>query len=213
MHPSMGNAIEIVKRLPLILQMRLPAGSDSHVVASSCSLFPPWAPMRRIRSIPLGFALLVGTFFFTPAACAADQPPPWLEIHSTHFTVITDAGEKKGREAALRFEQMRAVFATLLGKDRLNQPVPLTILALKNDKSYYQVAPLVHLQGQAPNNLGNAQPIAVPGFFLPGEDQDFIVLNLFEEEPWRAVAHDFAFMLLSSNYPPAPGWFDDGLAE
>src|SRR5579862_2329227 len=128
--------------------------------------------------------------------------PPWLEIHSSHFTVVTDAGEKRGREVALRFEQMRAVFASLLAKDRLNQPVPLTILALKNDKSYYQLAP-----------LRQGQPIDVPGFFLPGEDQDFIVLNLFEEESWRAVAHDFAHMLLNYNYPPAQGWFDEGLAE
>ncbi len=56
-------------------------------------------------------------------------------------------------------------------------------------------------------------PSRFPGFFLAGEDQDFIVLNLFEEESWRAVAHDFAHMLLSYNYPPAQGWFDEGLAE
>jgi len=67
---------------------------------------------------------------------------PWLEIHSTHFTVITDAGEKKGKEVALRFEQMRAVFAILLMKDRLNEISALTILAFKNDKDYYQSAPL-----------------------------------------------------------------------
>src|SRR4029077_8870301 len=136
----------------------------------------------------------------SPTAQAAE--PPWLEIHSAHFTVITDAGDRKGREVALRFEQMRAVFATLLGKDRLNLPVPLTILAFKNDKSYYQLAP-----------LRNGQPIDTPGFFLPGNDQNFILLNLFVDEPWRAVAHDFAHMFLNYNYPPAQGWFDDGIAE
>jgi len=135
-------------------------------------------------------------------ATALAAEPPWLEIHSTHFTVITDAGEKKGREVALGFEQMRAVFALLLTKDRLNQPLPLTILALKNDKSYYQAAP-----------LRQGQPIDAPGFFLPGDDQHFIVLNLFEDESWRAVAHDFAHMLLNANYPPAQGWFDEGVAE
>jgi hypothetical protein len=134
--------------------------------------------------------------------------PPWLEIHSAHYTVITDAGEKRGREVALRFEQMRAVFAGLLSKEHLNQPIPLTILALKSDKSYYQLAPLAHGSGNE-----QPQPIGVPGFFLAGEDQDFIVLNLFEPEPWRAVAHDFAHMLLNYNYPPAQGWFDEGLAE
>jgi len=36
---------------------------------------------------------------------------------------------------------------------------------------------------------------------------------LFEEESWRAVAHNFAHLLLNYNYPPAEGWFDEGLAE
>ena len=156
--------------------------------------------MPRTRAIALCLTLC-GLFLCSSPAAAA-EPSPWLEIHSAHFTVITDAGDKKGREVALRFEQMRAVFATLLGKERLNQSVPLTILAFNNDKSYYQVAP-----------LRQGQPISVPGFFLPGEDQDFIVLNLFEVESWRAVAHDFAGMLLNYNYPPAQGWFDEGLAE
>lgn len=139
--------------------------------------------------------------------CHAAEPSPWLEIHSTHFTVITDAGEKKGKEVALRFEQMRAVFAGLLMKDRLNEPVPLTILAFKNDKDYYQSAPL--RKGQD-NQL---QPISVPGFFVPGEDQNFIVLNLFEEESWRAVTHNLAHLWLNYNYPPVEGWFDEGMAE
>jgi hypothetical protein len=158
--------------------------------------------MPRIDGTPIrrSLALWVGICLICAPAPAAE--PPWLEIHSAHFNVITDAGEKKGREVALRFEQMRAVFASLLGKERLNQPLPLTILAFKNDKSYYQIAA-----------LSGGQPIAVPGFFLPGEDQHFIVLNLFEDEPWRAVAHDFAHMLLNYNYPPAQGWFDEGLAE
>src|ERR1039458_5188090 len=158
--------------------------------------------MARTHPITISFlnALLLGVLL-SASASAAEQSP-WLEIHSTYFTVITDAGEKKGQEVALRFEQMRAVFATLLMRDRLNQPLPLTIVAFKNYKSYYQSAP-----------LRQGQPIDVPGFFLPGEDQNFIVLNLFEEGSWRAVAHDFAHLLLSSNYPPVPGWFDEGLAE
>lgn len=150
----------------------------------------------------LTFLLVVAELYLCGNSAAAGEPSPWLEVHSTHFTVITDAGEKKGREVALRFEQMRSVFATLLTKDRLNQPRPLTILAFKDDKSYYQLAP-----------LRQGQPIGVPGFLIPGQDQDFIVLNLFEDEPWRAVAHDFAHLLLNSNYPPAQGWFDEGLAE
>ena len=155
--------------------------------------------MPRILPIPLCVSLFT-SIFCVPLISAAE--PPWLEIHSTHFTVITDAGEKKGREVALRFEQMRAVFASLLSKDRLHESRPLTILAFKNDESYYRLAP-----------LHQGQPLDAPGFLLSGEDQDFIALNVFEEEPWRAVAHDFAIRLLNFNYPPAQGWFDEGLAE
>ena len=153
------------------------------------------------RACSISLCLTVVALIFCAGTRAANEPP-WLQVNSTHFMVITDAGDKKGREVAFRFEQMRSVFASLLGKDRLNQSVPLTILALKNDKSFYQVAP-----------LRRGQPIDVPGFLLAGEDQDFIVLNLTEEESWRAVAHDFALMLLTYNYPPAQGWFDEGLAE
>jgi hypothetical protein len=156
--------------------------------------------MPRIHTIPL-FLTLCALVLCSIASRAA-EPSRWLEIHSTHFAVITDAGDKRGREVALRFEQMRAVFATLLGKDHLNQSVPLTILAFDNDKSYYQIAPLRH-----------GQPIDVPGFFLPGEDQDFFVLNLSEQDSWRAVAKELAAMLLNYNYPPAQAWFDEGLEE
>lgn len=151
-------------------------------------------------SSSLIYALLIGVAF--SASASAAEPSPWLEIHSKHYTVVTDAGEKAGKDIALRFEQMRAVFGSLLMKERLSEPLPLTILAFRNDKSYYQAAP-----------LRNGQPIGVPGFFLSGEDQNFIVLNLSEQEPWRAITYDFGLMLLNFNYPPVPAWFDEGLAE
>ncbi|MGA8286727.1 MAG: hypothetical protein WB628_10250 [Candidatus Sulfotelmatobacter sp.] len=170
---------------------------------------PLSAGVRMVRSLGTSVrVLLAGTVVvcLSLASRAAEQSP-WLEIHSTHFTVITDAGEKKGKEVALRFEQMRGVFAVMLMKDRLHEPLPLTIIAFKNDKDYYQTAPLRHGQPI------DSQPIDVPGFFLPGEDQNFIVLNLAEEESWRAVAHDFAHLLLNYNYPEVQAWFDEGLAE
>ena len=125
--------------------------------------------MARTRLIPFFATAAILLSVVLPGSGATAEKSPWLEIHSTHFTVITDAGEKKGKEVALRFEQMRAVFGILLMKDRLNQSIPLTILALKNDKNYFQTAP-----------LKQGQPSGAAGFFVPGEDHDFIVLNLFE---------------------------------
>src|SRR5258708_38772236 len=112
--------------------------------------------MSRTYPIPISFFPMALLSILLSANAPAAEPSPWLEIHSAHFTVITDAGDKKGREVALRFEQMRAVFATLLMKERLNEPVPLTNLAFRNDKTYYQNAP-----------LRQGQPIGHPGFLRP----------------------------------------------
>jgi tetratricopeptide (TPR) repeat protein len=129
----------------------------------------------------------------------AKDEPKWIEVHTAHFSVITDAGEKRGREVALRMEQMRAVFGQLLLKDKLKMPVPINVLALKSDKQYGMVAP--------------AKQSMAGGFYVPGPDRVYIVLNLFEADPWRAVAHPLAHYLVNYNYPPAQGWFDEGLAE
>jgi tetratricopeptide (TPR) repeat protein len=129
----------------------------------------------------------------------AKDEPKWIEVHTAHFSVITDAGEKRGREVALRMEQMRAVFGQLLLKDKLKMPVPITVIALKSDKQYGMVAP--------------AKQSMAGGFYAPGPDRVYIVLNLFEADPWRAVAHPLAHYLVNYNYPPAQGWFDEGLAE
>jgi len=135
---------------------------------------------------------------FSRLAFAKDEPK-WLEVHTGHFSVLTDAGDKRGREVALRLEQMRAVFGQLLLKEKLKMPVPITVIALKNDKQYGTVAP--------------AKQSMARGFYVPGRDRVYVVLNLFETDPWRAVAHPLAHYLLNYNYPPAQGWFDEGLAE
>src|SRR6202158_5609505 len=135
---------------------------------------------------------------FSRPALAKDEPK-WIEVHTAHFSVLTDAGDKPGREVALRMEQMRNVFGQLLLKDKLKMPVPITVIALKSDKQYGMVAP--------------AKQSMASGFYVPGPDRVYIVLNLFEADPWRAVAHPLAHYLVNYNYPPAQGWFDEGLAE
>ncbi len=145
--------------------------------------------------------LVLFTVSLRPSALHAAEPQ-WQEFRSAHFTVITDAGANKGNEIVVRFEQMRAEFEQLLSRKKVKMPVPLTIFGLKDDKRFYQMAP-----------LHNGQAISAPGFFVPGEDHQFIVLNASEEEPWRAVAHEFAHLLLNYNYPPTQGWFDEGFAE
>ncbi len=145
--------------------------------------------------------LLLISLYLLPLPLQAAEPK-WQEFRSAHFTVITDAGDKKGREMTLRFEQMRAVFGQLLLRKKLNMPVPLTIVAIHDEQQYLKMAP-----------LHDGRSISAPGFFVPGDDHQFIVLNVSEEDPWRAISHQFAHLFLNYNYPPTQRWFDEGFAE
>ena len=155
--------------------------------------------MKRFSSVPAVIFILALGAGLCPRVAFAGGEPKWLEVHTAHFSVLTDSDLKHAREVALRMEQMRTVFGQMLLREKLKMPVPVTVVALKSDNQYGEVAP--------------TRQSKAAGFFVPGSDRVYIVLNLFEPEPWRAVAHPLAHYLLNYNYPPAQGWFDEGLAE
>src|SRR5205807_8181473 len=97
-------------------------------------------------------------------AWAQDQ---WLEIKSSHFHVLTDGGERRGRETALEFEQMRRVFAQVFLKDGLEDSRPLLVVALKNGNE---------LSGFAP--LYKGKPVQSAGLCQSGPDGNTILLDL-----------------------------------
>jgi len=134
-----------------------------------------------------------------PGLAFAKDEPKWIEVHTAHLSVLTDGGEKRGREVALRMEQMRSVFRELLLKDKLHMSVPVTVIALKSDKQYGEISPV--------------KQSTAGGFYVPGYDRIYIVLNLFEDQPWRSIAHSLGHYFINYNYPPAQGWFDEGMAE
>jgi tetratricopeptide (TPR) repeat protein len=136
------------------------------------------------------------------ASPARSPEVKWMRVNSAHFSILTDGGEKNGREVSLRLEQMRDIFAQLFLRTKLQLSEPLDVIALKSDEEYIRVAP-----------LRQGQPISAPGFFLSGEDRNYIVLDLSAGNSWRAVSHDFARMLLHFNYPPTQEWFDEGFAQ
>ena len=151
--------------------------------------------------------ILSAVFFFAFSQsfvrlCREILKPKWIRVSSAHFSILTDADEKKGRETNLRLEQMRNIFSQLFLKSKLQMPEPLDVIALQSDEEYIRVAP-----------LRQGQPISAPGFFLPGDDRNYIVLDLAAEDSWRAVSHDFARLLLNFNYPPTQDWFDEGFAQ
>lgn len=154
---------------------------------------------RGLRLAPL-LALLSGLVCSTPARAGESQ---WIEIQSPHFSVITDAGERRGKDAAVRFEQMRSVFGALMVKANVNLPIPLQIVAFRNGKEFKQVVP-----------LWRGKPIDVAGLFQPGQDRCFIMLDMGVENPWTVVYHEYAHQLMNGNMSAElDPWLEEGFAE
>ncbi|HEY3972804.1 MAG TPA: tetratricopeptide repeat protein [Candidatus Sulfotelmatobacter sp.] len=155
---------------------------------------------------PLSGFLLVALFSTIPISTIPSVfagEPQWVEVRSPNFSVATDAGEKRGREVALRFEQMRAVFGALMTKAKVNLAVPLQIVAFRNTKEMRQIAP-----------LWNGKPTQVAGLFQGGSDRSFIMLDLSTEDPWAVVFHEYAHQLMNGNLQTqADPWFEEGFAE
>jgi tetratricopeptide (TPR) repeat protein len=148
------------------------------------------------------FFILFSTSIASPAAPASESKPHWILVSSSHFSVLTDADEKKANAVLLRMEQMRIVFGQLLSRTQLTMSEPLDIIAFNTREEYVQFSP-----------VRDGQPITTSGFLLPGKDRNFIGLDLSDDESWRAISLPLARIYLNYNYPPTEAWFDDGLAE
>lgn len=149
----------------------------------------------------LGFSLAIVLMTLVSSCFAGDAQ--WIEVRSPNFSVVTDAGDRRGRDAALRFEQMRAVFGALMVKAKVNTPVPLQIIGFRNSKELRQFAPI--FQGK---------PTDVDGLFQPGDDRGFIMLNMSAEDPWQVVFHEYAHQLMNGNVDVSTDpWFEEGFAE
>jgi tetratricopeptide (TPR) repeat protein len=129
--------------------------------------------------------------------------PQWVEVRSPNFSVITDAGDKRGRDVALHFEQMRSVFGTLMTKAHVNLSVPLQIVAFRSGKELRQFAPVF-----------NGKPTEVAGLFQGGDDRSFIMLDMSVDNPWSVVFHEYAHQLMNGNLSVRTDpWFEEGFAE
>jgi tetratricopeptide (TPR) repeat protein len=160
--------------------------------------------MARPRSAMRSYAKLLTILVCVGVALPAfSGEPQWVEIRSPHFSVITDAGDKRGRDVAVRFEQMRAVFGALMVKAKVSTPIPLQIIAFRNSKELRQFSPIWR---------GKATEVA--GLFQGDTDRCFILLDMSVENPWQTVFHEYAHQLMNGTMSTQlDPWFEEGFAE
>ncbi len=132
-------------------------------------------------------------------ASAADKS--WIEVRSPHFRVLSDGTERDARSVAGRFEQMRMTFAAALPGLRLDVPVPLLILAPKNEDSIRKLLP----------ERWKQKGVKPGGFFATGLEKSFAVVRLDVSN--QVVYHEYTHFVLNANFRWLPLWLNEGLAE
>jgi tetratricopeptide (TPR) repeat protein len=116
----------------------------------------------------------------------------WLRLRGTHTELLTDAGEKEGRRALNRLEQIRAIMPSSgVSSDR-----ELRVVLFDSEKEFREYAP-----GET-----------TAGLYQSGLERDYIVTYAGGELP-RVVTHEFVHFLLNQTPAPLPHWFEEGTAE
>jgi tetratricopeptide (TPR) repeat protein len=139
-------------------------------------------------------------------ASARDKPENWLEVHSPHFTVATNANEKTGRRIADQFERMRAVFHVAFPHVSIDRGSPIIVLAIRDEKDFRELEPQVYLaKGQ----------LKLGGLFLRAPDKNYVLMRVDAEgdHPYAVIYHEYTHFLLSKASEWMPLWLNEGLAQ
>jgi Flp pilus assembly protein TadD len=141
----------------------------------------------------LKLAVLLLALGSTLPLFAAEQ---WLKIKSSNFELFTTAGEKKGREAILYFEQVRSLFSKLT-KSGTIPTLPVRIVAFRSEKEY------------TPYRINDS----ATAYYLSGQDRDYIVMRGIDPELYPVALHEYTHLIVKHVGLPLPTWLNEGLAD
>ncbi len=143
--------------------------------------------MRR-----LALALVL---FLVPGLMPARAEQRWTLATSANFELLTTAGEKRAREAILRFEQVRSFFLKASGA-RPPAKGRVQIVAFASDKEYL---PYRANEGAAGHAGG-------------GRDQDQIVMRGISAEQFPIAVHEYVHILFKP-WEKIPLWLNEGVSD
>jgi hypothetical protein len=146
------------------------------------------------------------------SGAAAERP--WSEVHSPHFTVVTDAGEKYGRDIAWQFEQVRSVFKVIWPSALQGPERPFVVLVARDEATLRALAPRYFAREQTTT----MHPTAV---YVSGAETDYVAMRVdvptpgnARLNPYRTAFGGYADNLMVRHFRGAlPQWFRDGFGE
>jgi hypothetical protein len=149
------------------------------------------------------FVLL--TVLAAALASARVKAENWIRVSSPHFTVISNANEKRVRRIARQFERMRSMFCEEFPKLQVDPAEPIVVLAVRDKNEFLALEPQNYLAHES---------LQLDGLFLRASEQDYVLIRLEAEgsHPYAIVYHEYTHWLLSK-LAHLPLWLDEGLAE
>jgi tetratricopeptide (TPR) repeat protein len=148
--------------------------------------------MQRI-SVPV---ILAGIAAAVSAGPAADQS--WTHLRTENFEMYTTAGEKRGRETILYFEQVRALFSKVFpSAPSASQMPPVRIVAFRGEEEF---APFRPRQAAA-------------AYYSSGLERDYIVMQSISPEHYPIAVHEYMHRVVHGMGLDLPVWLNEGLAE
>ena len=140
---------------------------------------------------------------FTLSTINAQTRGGWHSVRTNHLFVIGNADAESLRRVAVWLEFFHAAFARVISRNVIDSSIPTTVIVFSDDESFTLFKPLY--QGRARN---------ITGFFLPGDDVNYIALSLDPRgDPYATAFHEYVHLHVKDNIPNAPLWLNEGLAE
>ncbi|HEY0366027.1 MAG TPA: DUF1570 domain-containing protein [Pyrinomonadaceae bacterium] len=149
---------------------------------------------------PVALVLLV---VFTFSTITAQTRDGWRSVRTNHLFVIGNADAENLRRVAVWLEFFHGAFARLVSRSVIDSSIQTTVVVFRDDASFTPFKPMY--QGR---------PASISGFFLPGNDVNYIALSLDPGgDPFSTAFHEYVHLHVKDNIPNAPLWLNEGLAE
>ncbi len=129
----------------------------------------------------------------TIALLALPAAAEWTRVRSPQIEVLTDAGEKTGRQVLERFDEIRRIFRQA---NAPASPIALRVFVFAAEREF----------------RAYREDAATDGFYQSAPERDYIALYA-AADAGRVVVHEYVHLVLSHASAPLPKWFEEGTAE
>jgi len=162
----------------------------------------------QTRGLLAGVLAVVCLLGGQPVLEAADQ---WIEVKSAHFTLTSNAGERRTRTLVWQLEQVRSATSMLWSWAKPDLNKPLAIVVVKDENG---------MRALAPQYWEDRRAIHPASVWVSGPDQHYLVLRSDVEieqqgtiNPYFSSYASYINLVLGQSFEGAlPLWFEHGFA-